>query len=598
MKMPIYQKCENIVHKFNNIIKKCNRFFLVMLVIILAGSYFKQFIKSLLIIIGIVDEKIKIISELSHFMIETFYKMFALYSLLLFIYYLAKRIYIIFYLKNQKKRYNKMLVTEEIDKNEKELYKNIYNYFTNKKDKIPIFVSGEWGAGKTYTINNFLNNYYKYSNQNVYKISCFGITTKEILMERIKEACENEDNSLFNQVLYLIGEIPIIGAFLKNILEKKYDINNIKNNSIFIFDNFERIEWSKYGKVVGHVTVNYGNAISKYDIVVGVIDELIEKYNMKVIIIGNEREMVPDYFYDTFICKLGCKKYTIKPKEKVFEDIWYEILDKEIVKKEYREDFIKILKEVKNSSEIIWKLSNKNNIRILYRTIYNYISYILFLKEIGYEFNNDINEKISIYYSDFMVNICNYNEIEDIKEYDSIGLFFEKQSVRGNRKEYYYLADINAMWCVNRETLYLWKNMEENYFKLKEKQTELLESYRNNYISKKNCMNLDLNIKKLEVEDMFCLLKFQKQEFRSNAIKFLQQGVINFKNIDNVAYLMDTYKVEEFFKEDSELILCFFNCLYNKENVKAHILRLEKEHESFKKCNQMYNELNKLNSNI
>ena len=217
MKIPINQKCENIVHKFNNIIKRCNKFFLVILVIVLTGSYFKQSIKSLLIIIGIVDEIIKIISELFHFMIETFYKMFALYLLLLFIYYLAKRIYIIFYLKNQKKRYNKMLVSEEIDKNEKELYKNSYNYFTNKKNKIPIFISGEWGAGKTYTINNFLNNYYKYSNQNVYKISCFGITTKEILMERIKEACENEDNSLFNQVLYLIGEIPIIGAFLKNI---------------------------------------------------------------------------------------------------------------------------------------------------------------------------------------------------------------------------------------------------------------------------------------------------------------------------------------------------------------------------------------------
>lgn len=592
MKIPIYQKCENIVHKVNHIIKKCNKFFLVILVIVLTGSYFKESIRSLLIIIGIADEKIKIIFDFSHFMIETFYKMFALYLLLLFIYYLAKKIYIIFYLKNQKKRYNKMLVTDEIDKNEKELYKNIYNYFTNKKDKIPIFVSGEWGAGKTYTINNFLNKYYKYSNQNVYKISCFGITTKEVLMERIKEACENEDNSVFNQVLYLIGEIPIIGAFLKNILEKKYDINNIKNNSIFIFDNFERIEWAKYGKVAGHVTLNYENAISKYDIVVGVIDELIEKYNMKVIIIGNEREMVPDYFYDTFICKLGCKKYTIKPKEKVFEDIWYEILDKEIVKKEHREDFIKILEEVKNSSEIIWKLSNKNNIRILYRTIYNYISFILFLNEMGYEFNNDINEKISIYYSNFMVNICDYNEIEDIKEYDSIGLFFEKQSVRRNRKEYYYLADINAMWCVNREKLYLWENMEENYFKLKEKQIEFLESYKNNYICKKNCMNLDLNIKELEVEDMFCLLKFQKQEFRSNAIKFLQQGVINFKNIDNVAYLMDTYKVEEFLKDDSELIVCFFNCLYNKENVKAHILSLEKGHESFKKCNQMYNELN------
>lgn len=97
MKIPIYQKCENIVHKVNHIIKKCNKFFLVILVIVLTGSYFKESIRSLLIIIGIADEKIKIIFDFSHFMIETFYKMFALYLLLLFIYYLAKK-YILFFI--------------------------------------------------------------------------------------------------------------------------------------------------------------------------------------------------------------------------------------------------------------------------------------------------------------------------------------------------------------------------------------------------------------------------------------------------------------------------------------------------------------------
>ena len=64
-----------------------------------------------------------------------------------------------------------MLNNNNQNKELKELYKSLYNYFSDKNNKTPIFITGEWGAGKTYTIENFLDNYYKYSKQDIYKIS-------------------------------------------------------------------------------------------------------------------------------------------------------------------------------------------------------------------------------------------------------------------------------------------------------------------------------------------------------------------------------------------------------------------------------------------
>ncbi len=390
----------------------------------------------------------------------------------------------------------------------------------------------------------------------------------------------------------MIGEIPIVGIFLKNILEKKYDINNIRSNSIFIFDNFERIEWTKYENVIGSITTNYENAISKYDIAVGIIDELIEKYKMKVIIIGNESEMVPNYMYDTFICKLGCKKYTIIPKVKVFENIWYEILDQIIIENSYKEIFLKILGEVKFASEIIWKMSNKNNIRLLYKTIYNYITFIVILKESNYEFDENINEIVSIYYTNFIVNLWSYHGVEKLKEYESIGLYFEKEGVKKKETKYSYLAMINAMWCSNRELLKLWQNLEQNNYELKESLERYKRNYKSVYISKKNCTSYDLNIEKIDFEDWFCLLTFAKEEFKNNAIKLLNKGAMKYESIDVIADIMDRYKAEELFRKDNELLLSFFNNLYNNTEIKSHVDRLERFHESFKKCNELYKELN------
>ena len=169
MKNEIYKKSENIISKINNFIELCNKGLLIILFIMLVCICSRELIKNILITIGISDEIILVIARFLHLIIKIFLVILIGYIFLLTIYYVVRKIYINIYLKNQQHRYNEMLKSSNTDKNIKELYKNIYNYFSDENNNIPIFISGEWGAGKTYTINNFLDEYYKYSKQNVYK---------------------------------------------------------------------------------------------------------------------------------------------------------------------------------------------------------------------------------------------------------------------------------------------------------------------------------------------------------------------------------------------------------------------------------------------
>lgn len=311
---------------------------------------------------------------------------------------------------------------------------------------------------------------------------------------------------------------------------------------------------------------------------------------MKVIIIGNEEEMVPNYMYDTFICKLGCKKYNIVPKYKIFEDVWYEILNKTIMKNSDREEFINILEEVKMSSAIIWKIEKNNNIRILYKIIYNYINFILFLKEENYSFDEYTNEKISIYFTNFLINLKDYHMLGEIRSYENIGLYFEKKFINEKNTKYTYLSMINAMWCANRNIISLWENLENNYYEIKSQHENFMKGYKNKYISKKNCIDPDLSLDVMFVEDLLSLLKFGKKEFRENAIKFLDKGIIEFKDVDHVGRMMNCFKIESILEDDKELLIKFFGCLSSKHDIKSCADRLSRAYESFKKCYNLYKE--------
>ena len=59
--------------------------------------------------------------------------------------------------------------------------KDLYDYL-NDYDKKCFVITGDWGVGKTYTVDNFFDRYFKYEKRDVYRISCFGMENrKEVL---------------------------------------------------------------------------------------------------------------------------------------------------------------------------------------------------------------------------------------------------------------------------------------------------------------------------------------------------------------------------------------------------------------------------------
>ena len=86
-----------------------------------------------------------------------------------------------------------------------QIYGEIYEYLSSK-EKRPFLITGEWGSGKTYTINNFFEKFYKYNKQKIYKISCFGIDSRTTLISEMKNIFEKEEKDIrfINMKLNLI----------------------------------------------------------------------------------------------------------------------------------------------------------------------------------------------------------------------------------------------------------------------------------------------------------------------------------------------------------------------------------------------------------
>ncbi len=463
-----------------------------------------------------------------------------------------------------------------------DLYKSLYEYLLDKNN-MPILITGSWGIGKTYTLDNFFENYYKYKGKKIYKVSCFGITTKEQLLSSIKDVCKKNDNSIFSQLIDLIGKLPIIGEFLKKLLEKKYDFNSLKKGSIFVFDNFERTIPYYYTRSISSTQskeiTNLLEVLPKYNVITGVIDELKEIYGMKVIIVANEFEMPRDYIYDNFICKLGCKKFKIELQKNIFKELWDNSINQISESQKYLNEFEKIFNEVKENAWEIFKLSKCENIRILGKCIYNYIEFILYIYE-----NNELdeinNEKLGIFYTNLIINLMGYeNELSkfyNITEGQNIACYSDANN---NEEKYENIAKclttINAMWYSNDQINELWENMEGNFYKIAMEIERIQLEENSKYLTK---FNFNRDIKELDevyFEDIAYVLHQKEKEFTENAIEILKKVKINFnpRNIIvktsnkyeeimyDVANLIKKYDLELIFIDNSELLIALFDCI-------------------------------------
>lgn len=214
-------------------------------------------------------------------------------------------------------------------------------------------VTGEWGSGKTYEIDHFFEKYYKYSNRKIYRISCFGISSRKELIEEINNTIEREDDSFYTFSIQALKYIPVVGDALYKVLKKSYRYTSVPTGSVFIFDDFERITARMCMEENNIRETHYSprmyrqistvdsekqafSAISdgfketerafakirnfadkqldkqdydKYIAAVGMINELIEVCGMKAIIICNSDMLGEKFIYEVLRSKLNCIEY-------------------------------------------------------------------------------------------------------------------------------------------------------------------------------------------------------------------------------------------------------------------------------------------------
>lgn len=169
---------------------------------------------------------------------------------------------------------------------DKDVIKQILEYVKEKRYNQAILIDGEWGAGKTYFVKTKLLKQIKEKmpDKKIYYISLYGVSSPEQIIDEIYSSMIGEfiENKLgenkgriFEKGIVLTSKL--IAAGLKYFNIEKEELPNISDlkdieNSIIVFDDLERCE----------VEINQ---------TLGVINNLVEHNDIKVILVANQKEI-------------------------------------------------------------------------------------------------------------------------------------------------------------------------------------------------------------------------------------------------------------------------------------------------------------------
>lgn len=329
---------------------------------------------------------------------------------------------------------------------------------TGKFSQKGYLISGEWGSGKTYLVENFFDSFFRFNKRPIYKISCFGLDTREQVLKEIETQIEENDNSILNWIQY----IPVVGLPIFGVLKKTYSLQNISSKSIFIFDDFERItpsgivsssnenqyyerkdvatsstgfsrqpEFREFIEINGElkkiqstfykVLSQRNNEIlnfnlQKYNVVTGLINELIESNNVKVIIICNTDIIGNNYMDKVFRGKLDCITYHKNIEIESLVHIFNKSLQNQVFNnKEVKLELSKKNTDIVNDFEPIWMSKGTNNLREI-KSIFQ--AFLDTINEFGdYIEMNSLDNLISLFYSIYVVSIS-IDKI-DIEDYEN-----------------------------------------------------------------------------------------------------------------------------------------------------------------------------------
>ena len=237
-------------------------------------------------------------------------------------------------------------------KGESRLEESLFRYLHDDSHR-SFLITGSWGSGKTFEINHFFEKYYSNSTKKIFRVSCFGLSSRNDLTKEISNVIEQQDRSLSKAIVDIIVYFPVLGEMLNRLLKKSYNYTTVKRGSIFIFDDFERISSyfmipedqnklyrrnpflfhhgfpkelssglkndliSEFKNIDGAFeniqdkenVVETSYHMDKYIAVVGVINELVETYGMHVVIICNTSVISKKFLANVLISKLNCIEY-------------------------------------------------------------------------------------------------------------------------------------------------------------------------------------------------------------------------------------------------------------------------------------------------
>lgn len=237
-----------------------------------------------------------------------------------------------------------------------ELERRLFPYLDNTNTTRKCFVIlGEWGTGKTYMLDQVLTKYMQYKFRPCYQISCFGLTKREEILDAIRSECRHQDTSMMKTLINWIHYLPAFGPWLSSVLEKNYELGDLRPDSIFVFEDFERIACSKEDRE------------ENYNLIVGFINEMIERYHYKTIIVCNNIEM-ESLYQELLHKKLDCEEYKIPSQsEEAYQIAKREIENDNRLTSDQKRHLMLVIEHEIGSLLTIFHMANMKNLRKLVR---------------------------------------------------------------------------------------------------------------------------------------------------------------------------------------------------------------------------------------
>ncbi|MBQ0041444.1 MAG: hypothetical protein KBS56_05390 [Clostridiales bacterium] len=462
-------------------------------------------------------------------------------------------------------------------------------YINDKHNSHCFLISGRWGSGKTYVMNNFVDKYLNPSNIRVYRVSCYGLDSRSAVINELNTVIKEADNTFAGNAVEVIKNIPIVGEALYQLFKRRYSYNTVNRNSIFIFDDFERIgsnpkylempihgngkEYASFSSqinttvrgldeinksiigidkgVKGINNVLHNNFLyeqyNKYTSVVGLINELVEIYEMKVFVLCNTCEMNQQFISDTFTNKLNCIEYkkVVHPgaRKSIIEDVIHNKYGDEIEKKNRINEYLEKISEQASTRFLGKDFEDLRSYSNIFEA-FVYTSMIYDENQLTTEFLSSLLNTIIIghkaYYHNKVERLGRYETGSNIK-FDE--LLFESSnaneyiSLNGNCEEWKWMGSSAALFWIDNS--YRKDDLNDSYqdwkeYKYHEDEEKLLSDYQ-------HIISMD----QMDIQHILLYVKYPKHtedcQFDYSKLLDMALGSYDLSDIDTISYIINYF---------------------------------------------------------